>query len=158
VTRAEDVRRIDHALTRIGRVANSRRAVALREARSGVRLQPATLATLATVYRRGPVRQSDISESIEFEPSRVSKEVQRLLAAGLVVAQPDPSDRRAVLLRVTREGGEAFERYRTAADDILAEALVDWSDQDLQTAAQVLGRLAASVSRPPGPVRRQPPP
>jgi DNA-binding MarR family transcriptional regulator len=148
VSRADDLSRIEAAFARIGRVANSRRAVELREQRSGVRLQPAMLATLATVYRRGPIRLTDIAEAIELEPSRVSKEVQRLLSAGLVAQQPDPGDRRSSLLSLTERGREAFERYRKVADDILAEALADWSDQDLAGAASLLGRLATAVNRP----------
>jgi DNA-binding MarR family transcriptional regulator len=156
VRRTDDLTRIDTALTRIGRVANSRRAVQARAERSGVRLHPATLSTLATVYRHGPLRLTDIADAVELEPSRISKEVARLTAAGLVEARPDPTDRRASLLRTTASGRTAFERYRRAADDILAAALVDWSDTDLAHAAEVLDRLARSVTRPPRPGRVPP--
>jgi DNA-binding MarR family transcriptional regulator len=149
VRRTDDLARIDAALTRIGRVANSRRAVQARAERSGVRLHPATLSTLATVYRHGPLRLTDIADALDLEPSRISKEVARLSTAGLVEARPDPTDRRASLLRTTASGRTAFERYRQAADDILAAALVEWSEADLAHAAEVLDRLARSVTRPP---------
>jgi DNA-binding MarR family transcriptional regulator len=143
--REANLRAVDAALTRIGRVANSRRAAARRARRSGVTLAPTAVATLAAVYRLGPARQSAIAEHLELEPSRVSREVRTLVDGGLVRQEDDPDDGRAVLLVATAAGREAFERYRRAADEILAESLQDWDERDLAALASLLTRLAGSL-------------
>jgi DNA-binding MarR family transcriptional regulator len=149
MSRADDLAGVDAALTRISRVANSRRAARYRSQLSGVDLLPTAVATLAAVVRVGPARLTDVSAHLELEPSRVSKEVNRLVEAGFVTQQPDPSDRRAVLLTVTDEGADAWKRYRKATDKQLARTLDDWSDDDLHHLADQLRRLSAAVAGEP---------
>jgi DNA-binding MarR family transcriptional regulator len=146
MSRADDLSRVDAALTRVGRVANSRRAARYRSQLSGVDLLPTAVATLACIFRIGPARLTDVSAQLELEPSRVSKEVNRLVEAGLVTQEPDARDRRAVLLTVTEEGADAWRRYRKATDKQLARTLEEWTDDDLHQLATLLARLAQAVS------------
>jgi DNA-binding MarR family transcriptional regulator len=143
--REANLREVDTALTRIGRVVYSRRASARRERRSGVTLSPTAVSTLAAIYRLGPARLSAVAEHLDLEPSRVSREVRPLVDAGLVRQEADPDDRRAILLVATPPGRRAFESYRRAADEILAESLRDWDERDLSALAAMLTRLAASL-------------
>ena len=145
MSREDDVAAVDRALTRIGRVANSRRAARQRSRMSGVDLLPTAVATLATVYRLGPLRLTDVAAAMDLEPSRVSKEVNRLVDARLVVQAPDPTDRRASLLTITEAGADAWIRYRAAVDEQLTKLLADWSDRDLHSLARMLDRLATTV-------------
>ena len=147
--RSTDLRAIDAALSRIGKVANSRRASDRRSARSGVDLPPTAVATLACIYRNGPMRLTAIGERLELEPSRVSREVRRLAAEGFIEQGRDPDDGRALALRVTDAGAEAFQRYRAAADELLADALHQWSDADLHRLAASLAKLAATLGPSP---------
>jgi DNA-binding MarR family transcriptional regulator len=146
--RATELQRIDGAITRIARASNSRRAAQLRERRSGVMLAPPAVATLAAIYRHGPARLSVVAAHVGLEPSRISREVQRLVRDGLVVQRADPHDGRAVVLRATRAGAAAFRRYRRAADDLLAAALRDWTNEDLEALGPLLVKLADSLRAP----------
>lgn len=139
---------IDSALTRIGRVANSRRNASTRAERAGVNLSTTAVAALAMVYRHGPARLSVLAEHLDLEPSRASKEMRRLLDAGLITQEDDPDDRRAAVLSVTEEGSAAFLRYRTSADEMLSEALAGWSDRDLDLVARHVDRLAVTLTDP----------
>jgi len=145
-SRVDALAQIDVALTRIGRMTNSRRAAQYRSQLSGVDLQPTTVRTLATIYRHGPVRLTDVALHVDLEPSRVSKEVNRLVEAGLVAQQADATDGRAVLLTVTDAGAEAFTRYRATADQILADRLQHWPDGELEDLAAKLTGLADSLA------------
>lgn len=146
VDRAVALQTIDAALTRIGRVANSRRNATRRAERAGVNLSATAVNALAVTYRHGPARLSTLAEHLDLEPSRASKEMRRLIDAGLVIQVPDPDDRRASTLSVTKEGSAAFRRYRRAADELLAEALADWSDTEMSRVAVHLDRLAATLT------------
>jgi DNA-binding MarR family transcriptional regulator len=132
---------IEAGMTRIARIANSRRSARAVMQRSGVELGPLAMTTLATIHRCGPARLTQLSEEMGYEPSRVSKELQRLVAGGLVEQARDPSDKRAYLLTVTEKGADVHKRYRRAADELVAEALADWSDDDLRAFARLIGRV-----------------
>lgn len=149
MSRADDLAGVDAALTRIGRVANSRRAARYRAQLSGVDLLPTAVATLATIFHIGPARLTEVSARLEREPSRISKEVNRLVEAGLVNQEADPSDRRAVLLTCTDKGADAWVRYRKATDEQLARTLAEWTDSDLRQLSTLLARLSAAVAGGP---------
>lgn len=149
MSRSDDLRAVDAGLTRVARVANSRRAARYRQELSGVDLLPTAVSTLATIVSIGPARLTDVAAALELEPSRISKEVNRLVAAGLVAQTPDAADRRAVALAVTEDGADAWRRYRKATDQQLARTLKEWSDDDLSQLASLLTRLAQAVSGEP---------
>lgn len=145
MSRRDDLARLDAGLTRIGRAANSRRAAQYRAELSGVDLQPTAVRTLAAIFRHGPLRLTAVAHHVDLEPSRISKEVNRLVDAGLVIQAADATDGRAVLLTVTAAGQDAFVRYRATADQILADRLAGWSDAELRRLADGLERLADSL-------------
>ncbi len=133
----------------IARAGNSRRLARHLEERSGVSLGQLSVATLTAIRRLGRARLTPVADELGYEPSRVSKEVQRLLAAGLVVQERDPSDKRAYLLTITDEGIDVHRRYRRAADELVADALESWSDDDLRQLARLMTRLANRATIPP---------
>lgn len=144
--RDESLARIDAGIARIARIALSRQAAHLRAERSGVALSPLGAAVLAAIYRRSPVNLRAVAAAVDTQPSRVSKEVDELRRRGWVRARTDPGDARAQLLTVSATGRRAFERYRRAALDLLADVLRDWSDAELRDLAERVGRLAGSLS------------
>ena len=145
MARRDDLARVDAGLTRIGRAANSRRAAQYRSELSGVDLQPTGVRTLAAILRHGPLRLTAVAAHVDLEPSRISKEVNRLVDAGLVAQAADATDGRAVLLTVTPTGRDAFRRYRSTVDQILSDRLTGWSDDELRRVADALERLADSL-------------
>jgi DNA-binding MarR family transcriptional regulator len=134
---------IEAGMNYIARAGNSRRLARHLEERSGVSLGQLSVATLTAIRRLGPARLTQVADELGYEPSRVSKEVQRLLAAGLVVQERDTSDKRAYLLTITDDGIDVHRRYRRAVDELVAEALDSWSDHDLGQLARFMTRLAS---------------
>lgn len=133
---------VEAGMNYIARVANSRRLARRLEERSGVALGQLTVTTLAAIGTLGPARLTRVADEVGYEASRVSKEVQRLLAAELVDQERDPSDKRAFLLTITDKGNDVYGRYRRAADELVAEAMESWSDDELHELAHHLTRLA----------------
>lgn len=149
MSRADDLAAVDTGLARIGRLTNSRRAARYRSKVSGVDLQPTTVAMLGAIHRLGPVRLTAVSDHVDLEPSRTSKEVTRLVEADLVTQTADPSDRRATLLVCTPKGLGAISRYRATVDEILTERLSSFDDADLATMGSLLHRLADALAAEP---------
>ena len=142
---------INRALTRISRVANSSAGRRPIEERSGIPLNAAAIAVLSAIVRHGPARLTVIARSAELEQSRTSREVQRLVAGGLVDRTVDERDRRATILVATDKGIDAHRRYVEAAVAGIGDLLASWKRSDVTTLARLLDRLAdefATVADP----------
>ena len=149
MARRDDLRRVEHALTRISRISMGREAARIRAARSGVNLSRPSIAILSTLRLSGPVRMNELSARTDLEPPLISREVRDLLAAGLVRRRSDPTDGRAGIVELTTKGRRASEAYRAATDEIIAETFSGWSAGELRQLADQLERVAADFSRRP---------
>jgi DNA-binding MarR family transcriptional regulator len=149
MTRRDDLRRVDHALARIARIATGREGARLRSERSGVYLSQPAVTILAALRSAGAVRHSELARLTGLEAPLISREVAELIASRHVRRSADPTDGRAGIVGLTPKGRRASEAYRTAADDIMAEVLSSWSAVELHELAAHLERLVRDFSRPP---------
>src|SRR3954447_6998654 len=70
-------------------------------------LEPGWHDVLATLRRGGPpfrMRPTDLTSALMLTSSGTTKRLDRLEQAGLIAREPDPADRRGVLIRLTGEG------------------------------------------------------
>ncbi len=67
-------------------------------------LSPHHARALRVVASREGVRLSDLAETLHIAPRSATEVADALQARGLVERSPDPTDRRAVVLRATAEG------------------------------------------------------
>src|SRR5689334_6682652 len=95
----------------------------------------------------------------ELSPGRLLREtlvtsgtmtnrVDRLTARGLVERHPDPSDRRAVLVRLTPEGKDAVDGAFSALLDAERELLADLPATDQMVLAGLLRQLLLPFTEP----------
>lgn len=112
----------------------------------GPRLELAAAMVLGTVADAGPLRLSVLAERLGLDVSTVSRQVPALERAGWVVRESDPADRRAQLLQISPEGRTALEARRRAHAGVLRDALSSWTEAELQSLADSLGRLNTDLS------------
>jgi DNA-binding MarR family transcriptional regulator len=93
----------------IGRISRLSREIERRlepvYAASG--LEPGWYDVLATLRRAGPpyrLRPADFAATLMLTSSGTTKRLDRLQAAGHITREPDPSDRRSVLITLTPRG------------------------------------------------------
>jgi DNA-binding MarR family transcriptional regulator len=122
------------------RLAIVRTARRLRQ-EAGGELTPSTASALATIERRGPLSPSELAELERVKRPTITRVVARLEDAGLVERTGDPTDGRASLVSITREGSELLRRIRTRKNAYLARRLSKLDPDDLsapERAADVL--------------------
>ena len=125
------------------RLAIVRTARRLRQ-EAGGELTPSSAAALATIERRGPLAPSELAELERVKRPTITRVVARLEEAGLVERTGDPSDGRASLVSITRQGSELLRRIRTRKNAYLARRLSKLEADDLaalERAADVLERI-----------------
>ena len=114
----------------------------------------AQASALATIVDHAPMRMGELADRESIRMPTATALVDGLCKSGLVVREPDPDDRRAVLVRLTEHGHEVLERVRGQREDALAAALERLSDDDrarLAAAAPAFRALHAELEGTPSP-------
>ncbi|MFB7027249.1 MULTISPECIES: MarR family winged helix-turn-helix transcriptional regulator [unclassified Streptomyces] len=101
---------VGHSLARVARMHRIAMGRRLRE----LGLYPGQELMMMRLWDCGPVRQSELIQSLGLDPSTVTKMLQRLEQSGHVRRGPDPADRRAVLVEATGKG----QALRTGVEDV----------------------------------------
>ncbi|WP_432120241.1 MarR family winged helix-turn-helix transcriptional regulator [Streptomyces sp. S1] len=146
---------VGHSLAlvaRMHRIAMGRR---LRE----LGLYPGQELMMMRLWDCGPVRQSELIQSLGLDPSTVTKMLQRLEQCGHVRRGPDPADRRAVLVEATEKGQALRAGVEDAWQDLEARSLGGLGAADRSELARLLGLVAENLREeteeadgcPPGP-------
>ena len=110
------------------------------------------LATMGVLYRRGPVRVSDVAEDLHVDGSVASRQVNALEAEGHVRREPDHDDGRSQLVHLTDDGRAALLEGWYLMVEAVAGAVEGWSDEEVAALGAALTRLsedyATTVARP----------
>lgn len=101
---------------------------------------------LVSIRKRDQARVSDIACDLQIDLSVASRQIASLVSAGLVERQPDPADRRAHVLRLTDDGIAALRASFLEMVGLIDEALVDWTQEEIETLAGSLQRLVTSFT------------
>jgi DNA-binding MarR family transcriptional regulator len=95
-------------------------------------LTPARLSALSVIVFGGPIRLGDLAAAEGVRPPTMTGIVRELEAASLVRRQPDERDGRVVRVEATTEGRRVLEAGRQRRIEVLARALRDLDDAQLQ--------------------------
>ncbi|WP_059010061.1 MarR family winged helix-turn-helix transcriptional regulator [Streptomyces specialis] len=117
------------------------------------RLSFTTLSVLHTLRHDGPKRLGELTAGEQVTQPAITQIVTRLERDGLVERRPDPSDGRAVLVRVTPRGAEVVDGRRADRTARLAELTAGLTPADrtaLAAALPALARLTALHRRRAG--------
>ncbi|RJQ91982.1 MarR family winged helix-turn-helix transcriptional regulator [Amycolatopsis panacis] len=99
----------------------------------------------------GPARMTDLAAQLGSTKSRLSHQISKLEAAGLVRRRPDPDDKRGVLTELTTPGGrllaEAAPTHVRGAREHLIDLL---TPQEQTTVGTVFGRVLEHLDEAEG--------
>jgi DNA-binding MarR family transcriptional regulator len=152
MTLQQQQQRSDTGLATALRISVSRLARRLRVERLMPELaEPALsdtqLAALATLERHGAMSPGDLAEHEKVQPPSMTRVIAALVDWELVTRAPHPTDRRQVILTVTREGRSLVQKVRRRKEAWLARRLAELSPQEraiLREAAPILEKLSQS--------------
>jgi DNA-binding MarR family transcriptional regulator len=120
---------------------------------AGEGLTRARLSALALLVLGGPRRLGELAAAERVRPPTMTRLVHAMEADGLVAREPDPSDRRSIVIRATPTGEAQLEAGRARQLAPLAESIdaLDAAEQEtLAGAAELLERLLRETGRASG--------
>jgi DNA-binding MarR family transcriptional regulator len=106
-------------------------------------LQPVGYKILGSLVHSGRMPASRLVETLSVDKSVLSRQVKLMEQLGFISVAVDPDDGRARLLEATPLGVERITAVHTTNQARLRERLRQWSPDDLERFAELLGRLAA---------------
>jgi DNA-binding MarR family transcriptional regulator len=102
---------------------------------------PVRLGVLQLAVDHGPLRAGEVAERLGALPSSVTRHIKALAEAELVTTEPDPADRRAVLLAATDAGRAELRQFLAAGEEVFGAVIADWSADDVVALIRLLTRL-----------------
>jgi DNA-binding MarR family transcriptional regulator len=112
---------------------------------SGVYLDRGAYATLFSIDTLGTASLSELANEMLLDISTVSRQIRRLEDLGIVERSVHPDDRRVSVVTATAAGKAVASKIGAAWQRAFSEALVDWSNVELQSLATNLDGLADAL-------------
>ncbi|WP_338784269.1 MarR family winged helix-turn-helix transcriptional regulator [Streptomyces sp. DG1A-41] len=100
---------------------------------------------LSAVRDLGPVAQADLGRAVRLDPKDLVGILNDLQAAGLVVREPDPKDRRKNAVSLTARGARLLTRCEKAARAANDELLAPLSEAEREQFTGMLLRISGTT-------------
>jgi MarR family transcriptional regulator for hemolysin len=114
-------------------------------ARHGV--SEAAASPLVWIARLGEnVRQTALAEAVGIEGASLVRLLDDLVAAGLVLREPDPADRRANNVTLTDAGRRVVGEIETELDDLRRAVFSGHPRADIEAALRVLAAITTAAA------------
>ena len=92
-----------------------------------------------------PLHQATLADMMDIEPITLSRQVDRMEAAGLIERRPDPADRRVKRLYLTEAARPLIEKFRTVATSCYDNVLTGISDAEIEQVVDILTRIRTNL-------------
>jgi DNA-binding MarR family transcriptional regulator len=102
---------------------------------------------IAVLGHQGGMSSSTVIAETAMDKVRVSRAIAKLLKAGLITRDTDPSDRRRAVLALKGPGGELFQQIIPLIQDAEAEMMAALSDAERDAFSDVLAKIEVYLER-----------
>ena len=124
------------------------------QAGAGLSLSDYDVLVHLTDVPEGRLRAFELGEGLQWEKSRVSRQVARMAARGLVAREASPEDGRGSYVTLTPAGRRAIEEAAPAHVELVRRLLFDGlSTAQVRTLATVSLSVVRRLAEPPGGTR-----
>ncbi len=110
-------------------------------------IKPAYLGVLLSLWSEDNLKASELGRRAGLEPSSMTGLLDRMERDGLLERTPDPMDRRASRICLTKSGIEAEKGSMETVNVLLDKVFADISEKDIETTKSVLRKVLANCSR-----------
>jgi DNA-binding MarR family transcriptional regulator len=110
-----------------------------------LRLTRARAELMWRLVQQGPMTQQALSQALRCTPRNVTGLVDALQSAGLVTREAHPTDRRATLVHLTRQGMSAAAAWQAHYQRVARQIFSDLNATDLAQLAAILDHVLAQL-------------
>ena len=106
-----------------------------------LQLSPKELTFLLIVEDLGECRVKDLAAKVNLPLSTVSWTADKMVTKGYISRRPDPTDRRAIILKLAKQGEKALGKHREIFDNIAAMVVANLPEDEATTAVNLIRRV-----------------
>jgi MarR family transcriptional regulator for hemolysin len=118
-------------------------------AAEGLEITVGEARTLFHAARSGAIRQNLLAEQMGIEPMTLVNFLDRLERRGWIAREPDATDRRAKLVRVTSAVRPLVQRLEIIAAGVRESAAAGLSQRDMQSLRRTLQKMRQNLNAAP---------
>lgn len=97
---------------------------------------------LMALYRHEGLTQEELARYLNVNKSNVARQLASLEEKGYIRREPDPQDRRSLLVYPTEKANALQDRMRHVLRDWSAYLTDDFTDEERETLSRLMGRVA----------------
>lgn len=105
-----------------------------------------TIIVLGEINNRGPIKQTDLAESLGYSKSTITNMTNKLVNLDLVQRTYDKRDRRSVYLIITDKGIEALKESYSLGYKIYNDLYHILTEDELSSYIEIQKKLLANIS------------
>ncbi len=134
------------SISRLTRMLRRARLYERASAEAGIVLDRIGLQILGHVRKaEQPPSVKELAEAMQVEGPHATRQVQKLVARGLLEKTVDPADRRVARLALTAEGTQLVDRYHAVVKGWMRDAVADWPAEDKQQVCTLVKRWVDDI-------------
>ena len=101
---------------------------------------------LAYLAMNEGINQAGLADILEIEPITLSRHLDRMEGAGLVIRRTDPNDKRARILLLSDAGEQAAGRIRTVGRCVIEEITAGLEPEEIEAMKRGLRHIRSALS------------
>lgn len=110
-------------------------------------IKPAYLGVLLSLWNENGLKANELGKRAGLEPSTMTGLLDRMERDGLVKRKPDPNDRRAHRIHLTKEGVDAEVSATKVVSDTLEKVFSTISEEDIEITKNVLRTILLNCGK-----------
>jgi len=110
-------------------------------------IKPAYLGVLLSLWNEDGLKANELGKRAGLEPSTMTGLLDRMERDGLVKRKPDPNDRRAHRIHLTKEGVDTEVSATKVVSSILEKAFSTIVEKDIETTKNVLRTILLNCGK-----------
>lgn len=135
---------LQHEVAIFARRAEQTRLAGVGPARNS--MDRAAYLLLSSLNQQGPTGVKALATGMGVDSSTVTRQVAPLVESGLVDRSTDPSDGRAVVLRLSSRGSSRLREVRASRRQLMELLTQNWSDHERETFHALLTRFNSAMT------------
>ncbi|MBU0759511.1 MAG: MarR family transcriptional regulator [Candidatus Omnitrophica bacterium] len=117
---------------------------------ANIRITPAQILMLMSIHAHGKCHLKTLARERKVSPPTITGLVDRLLKDGYVRKDPDPEDRRAAMVSLTKKGEGVVTRHLASIQNLWKSILTHLSQKEREQYLGILRKIVNILSKKEG--------
>lgn len=101
---------------------------------------------LYQLFKTEEINQSTLQKSVNIDGAAITRHLKHLEANGMVTRRRNPTDNRAIFVRLTKEGRNQLVGYKKEKIGFMNQTLQDFTPEELESLSDMLNRMQKNIS------------